>query len=66
MRKCPFWSSEEENINCNTECPMHQDLGKEEECIFKECLDGIDLKFGELIDTNEFQVEDELFEDIEA
>lgn len=59
MRKCPFWSSKEENIGCNTECPMNQDLDQEEECIFKECLDGTNLKFSDLIDANEFQNEDE-------
>lgn len=64
MRKCPFWSSEEKNINCNTECPMHQELNNGEECVFKEYLEEIDLKFSNLIDNNGFEVKDELFEDI--
>lgn len=48
MRMCPFWSTDDEQISCNKECPMVQDLERHEECVFKEYLDSSDLKFIEL------------------
>ncbi|GAA0078334.1 hypothetical protein UT300005_27130 [Clostridium sp. CTA-5] len=39
MSKCPFWSTRKEYHECYDSCPMlKNDLGMEEQCVFKEYL----------------------------
>lgn len=45
---CPFWSTEEEQVNCDKECPMVQELERSDECVFKEYLECNDFKLIEL------------------
>ena len=49
MRKCPFWSTQKEKVECNSECPMinkNSNMDSDERCIFCECSfdNNIDIK----------------------
>ena len=45
MSKCPFWSSKRMKVECNSECPMLNELytQSDEKCIFCECLSDTDI-----------------------
>ncbi|BFK80604.1 hypothetical protein I3900191A7_07490 [Clostridium baratii] len=55
MSNCPFWSSEFEGVKCNSECPMKQDLEKDEDCVFKEYLDETSLGYGNLVNVKGYR-----------
>lgn len=39
MRKCPFWSSDENYAECFAECVMNKDVENGDECVFVSYLD---------------------------
>lgn len=47
MRKCPFWSSDENFTECFSECVMNKDVENGDECVFISYLD-LDDGFGKL------------------
>lgn len=38
MRKCPFWSTNNEKVNCYKECPMNPISNENEVCPFREVI----------------------------
>lgn len=52
MSRCPFWSTERENIECYSECPIKNESfrgNEDEHCIFHECSESIGVNFREII-----------------
>ncbi|NLK94991.1 MAG: hypothetical protein GX275_07350 [Clostridiales bacterium] len=60
MSKCPFWSTSSKKIVCNNECPMHNSIMEETDCIFKEFLSLESITFKDIIDEDFTYSQDKL------
>lgn len=59
MRKCPFWSTNNEKVNCYKECPMNPISNENEGCPFNEVSSlNREVKFVDSINEDLFYTQD--------
>lgn len=59
MRKCPFWSTSTDRVNCYNTCPMYLESGGISECPFMELLPSNNkVRFLENINEDMFYSQD--------